>query len=141
LGLTDIGSLNQLQAAYINITGNRISYVNSGASDGDIVLVPKGLGTINANSTRITNLANPSGLNDAVNLAHFNQYTQLLPLCITLDTNGLSNSQVALNYLDKVFLPTEHGQGAICRVITLNDDGSIRQFVLNNGAWQYQFNI
>lgn len=141
LGLTDIGNLNQLQAAYINITGNTISYVNPGAQSGDIVLVPKGSGTINANSTRITNLANPSGLNDAVNLAHFNQYTQLLPLCITLDTNGLTNSQVALNYLDKVFLPTEHGEGAICRVITLNDDGSIRQFTLHNGAWQYQFNI
>jgi len=141
LGLSDIGSLNQLQAAYINITGNVISYVNQPAASGNIVLTPKGAGTVDVSNYRITSVANPSGLGDAVNLAHFNQYTQLLPLCLSLNTFGLSNTQIAQNYLNKVFLPTEHGQGAILRLITQGDDGSIRQFRLNNGAWVFDFNI
>ena len=66
--LTTIGTLSALQVDNININGNIISYQNSQQSDGDILLGPKGAGSVSISNKKIIDLANPVNPNDAVNL-------------------------------------------------------------------------
>lgn len=46
---------------------NKIEFVNSGITDGDIVLVPKGAGTVDVNEARITSVGDPTSPTDAAN--------------------------------------------------------------------------
>jgi len=74
---TDINGLNSIDIGNISISGNTII---SADADGDITLDPNGngninlnatgTGVINANSVRITNLADPTGAQDAVTKAY-----------------------------------------------------------------------
>jgi hypothetical protein len=140
--LTNVGVLTALQVDSININDFAISYINGSQTNGDITLVPKGTGTVDVSSKKITNLANPVLDNDAVNLITLNNAIKLNSLALSLDTTGLTNSQIASNYLSKVFPAVEHLESTLCRVVC-TDTGvvTIRLFSLTIGVWTFQSNI
>jgi hypothetical protein len=141
-GLTSVGTLTGLQAANIAIGSNTISYVNPVNPNGDIVIQPKGTGSINVNNSRITGLGNPTNDTDAANKTYVIQQIQTASLSATLTANGLSNAQLASSYLSKIFPNTEHQSGTIVRVF-VTDDSSVRQFQLTGSplTWTFQFNL
>jgi len=61
--ITDVNGLTQLDVDNIRIDGNTISSTDT---DGDILFNPNGTGSIDANSARIINLADPTQTTDAV---------------------------------------------------------------------------
>jgi len=137
--LTTIGTLVALQVANINIDGSTISYLNISHTDGDVVIKPKGTGSVDINMSRLINVANPVVGTDAVTLASMMTAISNAPLAISLDATGLSNPEIVSNYLIKVFPISEHYPGTMCRVIC-TDAGivTVRLFILNFGAWTFQ---
>ena len=140
--LTTVGTLSILQVDYINVNNSTISYVNSGVSNGDITITPKGSGVVNVSSAKISNVANPSSDTDAANLITVNKLIQSASLAISLTVTGLTNPQIASTYLVKIFPVGEHQDGTNCRVVC-NDTGvyTVRLFTLTTGSWVYQYNL
>ena len=65
---TTIAGLTNVTIGDIRIyDDNKIEFVNSGITDGDIVLVPKGAGTVDVSDSRITGVADPTSPTDAAN--------------------------------------------------------------------------
>jgi hypothetical protein len=64
---TTLAGLTQIDVNNIRITGNTVSSTDT---NGDIVFDPNGTGTINASSSRITNLSDPTGAQDAATKAY-----------------------------------------------------------------------
>ena len=140
--LTNVGILTALQVDSININDSTISYVNGAQTNGDITLVPKGTGSVDVSNALIINVADPISDNDAVNLITLSTYIESTALALSLDTTGLTNPQIASNYLSKVFPAGEHQGSTICRVVCMDTGvATIRLFVLNVGVWTYQTNL
>lgn len=141
-GLQTIGKLTAFQAANIGIATNIISYVNPVSGNGNIVLQPKGTGSVDVSSATITSLSTPINSTDAANKDYVDKQIQLASVALSLTTTGLTNSQIAVTYLSKVFPSAEHQQNTICRVVC-TDGGAVtvRQFQLLAGTWTYQFNL
>ena len=142
IGLTTIGTLSALQVDNININGNIISYQNSQQADGDILLGPKGAGSVSISNKKIIDLANPVNPNDAVNLTTLTNSIKIAPLAIYLSTTGLTVSQIAQYYLSKLYPSSEHVNDTICRAVC-NDGVSItvKEYLLANGTWIYQTDL
>jgi len=141
-GVTSLGRLTSLRTTNIEINSNVISYYNAIQPNGDIVLQPKGNGSVNVYSTRIINLATPTQATDAANKSYVDNTIQTASVAITLTANGLSNTQLAANYLAKIFPNTEHQSGTLCRVF-VTDDSTVRQFQLTGSPliWTFQYNL
>jgi len=141
-GLQTIGKLTAFQAANIGIATNIISYVNPVSGNGNVVLQPKGTGSVDVSSATITSLSTPINSTDAANKDYVDKQIQLASVALSLTTTGLTNSQIAVTYLSKVFPSAEHQQNTICRVVC-TDGGAVtvRQFQLLAGTWTYQFNL
>jgi hypothetical protein len=120
-GLTSVGTLNGVSVSYLTIggTGNesRIAYTNSSQANGTIYLVPKGTGTVDIGNFKITNLATPISNTDGANKTYVDTAISKAPLAISLTTTGLTNPQIAGNYLSKVFPSSEHPDNTIARVV------------------------
>lgn len=139
-GLTSIGALTSLQAASINITSATIGFVNSSVSNGTIYLAPKGSGTVDVSGARISNLQDPLSNLDAVNYETLVNIVKLRPLSISANTNIFSSAvDLANRLLANVFPYTEHNNGTICRVYSL-DQVSVQTYVLLNNVWTHQGN-
>jgi len=141
-GLQTIGALTSVVAGNIGIATNIISYVNPVMGNGNVVIKPKGTGSVDVSSATITSLAAPQNLTDAANKDYVDKRIQLASVALSLTTTGLTNSQIATTYLSKVFPSAEHQPDTICRVVC-TDGGAvtIRQFQLLSGIWTYQFNL
>jgi len=141
-GITSLGRLTSLNTTNININSNTISYYNPLQPNGDIIIQPKGIGVVNVNSARVINVATPTQSTDAANKTYVDTAVQTASVAITLTANGLSNTQLAANYLSKIFPNTEHQSGTLCRVF-VTDDSTVRQFQLTGSplVWTYQFNL
>lgn len=139
-GLSSVGALTSLTAGSLSINTGTISFSNVTQTNGDIVLAPKGTGSVSVNSANITNVATPVAQTDAPNKLYVDQQIQAAPLGISLITTGLNNSQIASQLLTKIFPPNEHQNNTVCRV-QCSDDLTIRLFLLVSGAWQYQTNL
>lgn len=140
--VTSLGRLSSLKTTNIEINANVISYYNALQPSGDILLQPKGSGVVNVNSAYITNVRTPQSNNDAANKTYVDTAVQTASLAITLTAGSLSNTQLAANYLSKIFPSNEHQSGTLARVFII-DDSSIRQFQLTGSPliWTYQFNL
>lgn len=142
-GLVSVGTLAGVGVSYMTLGGSgtesTIAYTNSGQSNGSIYLVPKGTGSVDISNFKITSLATPVAGTDAANKSYVDTAIQKAPLAISLTTTGLTNPQIAGNYLSKVFPSSEHPDNTICRAVC-TDGGTttVRQFQLLAGTWAYQ---
>ena len=139
-GLTSVGDLISLQAGYIGINNNVISFVRTGYSNGDIVLNPAGTGNVDVNNSRIINLANPVAGTDGINLQTLNTVVQTMPLGLSADVTGLSDAQIASNIVNKIYPAVEHQNDAVCRLWCINLS-SAKEFTLVSGTWSFTANI
>jgi len=140
-GLTSVGTLTSLQVNNVGIATNIISYVNPVSSNGNIVLAPKGTGSVDVDTSTIINVSTPVNGTDAANKTYVDTTVQSASLAITISqaVSGLTNPQIASTYLSKVFPAGEHQTNTLCRVIC--SDNSIRQFQLLAGIWTYQMSL
>jgi hypothetical protein len=134
--LTTVGVLTNLQVSNLFLNSDTISFVNASIPNNDITLQPKGTGTVNVSSKRITNVASPISANDAVNQTYLNTALGSIPLAVGLITTGLTNIQIGTTILAKMFPSSYYQNSTICRVQC--SDSSIRQFQLVSGIWTYQ---
>ena len=137
-GLTSVGSLSTVQAGNLTITSNTISYTSIQTS-GNIVLQPKGTGSVDVNSSNIINVASPQNIYDAANKLYVDFTIKGTPLGISLNTTGLDNITIATTLLAKIFPVTEHSPLTICRVQC--SDLTLKEYQIVGNAWSYQFDI
>jgi hypothetical protein len=133
-----------LQAANLNISDNILSYSNLSQADGDIVLNPKGTGTVSANNHRISLVANPILDTDGANKTYVDVKVRSAPLALSLTVPlGYRNDQIAANYLAYVFNPADHEFNTEANIVVTETGGTteIRQFQLLAGVWQWQTNL
>ena len=88
LGLTDIGTLNQLNVDQTNIEGAKIS------TSTPLQLESTGSITI-TNNQKITGLAEPTTNTDAATKFYVDDQINLEPVVMSLDITGLSNSNIS----------------------------------------------
>jgi hypothetical protein len=138
LGLTAIGTQVSLRSGNITITGNTISASNV---NGSIILSPNGLGTINANSKQITNLAAPTLAGDAVNYITLNDALQSQALGLAADTAGRNNPLIASQIITKVYPPGNYLEDTVCRIYC-SDTGITKQYYVNGASvWTHYADI
>jgi hypothetical protein len=143
-GLTSIGALISLQAANLNIQDNILSYSNLSQADGDVILDPKGNGTVDIRDHRISSLANPILDTDAANKTYVDIKVRSAPLALSLTVPlGYRNDQIATNYLSYVFNSADHEFNTEANIVVTEVGGTteIRQFQLLAGVWQWQTNL
>ena len=141
--LTSVGHLTTLNAAWIGIANSTISYVNSANSNGNIYLAPKGTGTVDVSSAKITNVATPGAGTDAANKSYVDNSVQGAAVAIGLNVGSLSNDAIASTFLNVMFPVAEHIDGTVCRAACTNTGGTtaIKKYTLSVGTstWVYQF--
>ena len=112
--LISVGTLTSLRVANLSIsTDNVISYFNTMNDNGNVVIQPKGTGTVDvtnsaAGRSRITSVAEPSTNTDAATKYYVDSTVKNYNLATHLDTSGLTNAQIATNLITKIFPPAEH---------------------------------
>ena len=139
-GLNSIGVLNQLQVDNININSDTISFVNVGIADGNIVLTPKGAGTVNVSNKRVTNIASPIDDQDAANFITLRTTARSVPLGLSVNFGSLTELQLASTILVKIFPPGEHEENTFLRVWCI-DIAVAKEYRLISNAWVYQADI
>jgi hypothetical protein len=139
-GLNSIGVLNQLQVDNINVNGNTVSFVNIGIADGNIVLTPKGTGTVDVSNKRISTVAAPVDDQDAVNYITLRNTARSVPLGLSVNIGSLTELQLASTILVKIFPPGEHEENTFLRVWCI-DISIAKEYRLISNAWVYQADI
>lgn len=140
LGLTTIGTLSSLQVANLGVATNTISYIGIPA-DGNIVLAPKGEGTVNVSNKKISNLADPGSDTDAINRQTLVNRIQTAPLGLSVNVGALSNAQIITKIINYVYPPAEHQNGAICRVWCIDLGNTVKVFTVSAGIWTFTSDI
>ena len=142
--LTEIGALTGLTVDKLVFDVNSITYTNAIDVNGSIIIAPKGAGTVDVSSKKITSLADPDAGTDtdAVNVGFLNTTVRSAPLGFVLpDYTGLTDNQVALIVTD-VF-PVASGpltlreEGTVCRVHCVSPTRIVKQFVVSSGVWTF----
>jgi hypothetical protein len=139
-GLNSIGVLNQLQVDNINVNGETISFINVGIADGNIVLTPKGAGTVDVSNKRISTVAPPVDDQDAVNYITLRDTARSVPLGLSVNIGSLTELQLASTILVKIFPPGEHEENTFLRVWCI-DISIAKEYRLISNAWVYQADI
>ena len=137
-GITSLGILSSLQAANISVTGNILAYTGI-QPNGNVVLQPKGTGSVDVDSSTIINVSTPNNPNDAANKNYVDFTVKRAPLGISLNTTGLNNTTIASALLSNIFPVAEHAPLTICRVQC--SDFTLQQYQIVGGVWSYQFDI
>jgi len=142
--LTSVGTLTSLNVTNLSITADlsgNVTLANStpAFTDGNIVLDPKGAGIISASSSKISNVADPASAQDAATKNYVDTQVKTRSVAISLTTTGLTNAQIAITYLAKLFPNTEWLDSSICRAVCTDGAGTaIRKFTMQSGVWAYQ---
>jgi hypothetical protein len=139
-GLNSIGVLNQLQVDNINVNGETISFINVGIADGNIILTPKGAGTVDVSNKRISTIADPVDDQDAVNYITLRDTARSVPLGLSVNIGSLTELQLASSILVKIFPPGEHEENTFLRVWCI-DIAIAKEYRLISNAWVYQADI
>lgn len=141
-GLTSIGTLGSLQVTNLRLTDNTISYNNPIFVDGNIVLSPKGEGTVDVSSKKITNLADPTSDTDAVNRQTLVGTLQTAPLALSINVGALTDTQIITTILNNVFPPiTEHQNGTTCRIWCIDLGNTIKVFTISGNIWTHTTDV
>lgn len=136
-GLTSIGTLTSLQVSNLSFASpGNISFVNALIPNGSITLTPKGTGTVDVNSSKITSVADPVDSSDAVNYGFMTAQIRTKSVGIALDTNGMSDTLIASTILDIIFPSDDFDNNTKCRIYC-SDLGISKLFTLVSGVWQY----
>jgi len=126
---TTLAGLTQVDVNNIRIAGNTVSSTDS---NGDIVFDPNGSGTVNVSNARITNLAEPTGPQDAATKAYVDANRTGLDVkgsvrVATTANIALSNTQT----IDDVALAV--GNRVLVKNQTTGSENGI--YVVATGAW------
>jgi len=143
-GLTSVGDLVSVQAGNLKIADNILYYNNASQADGDVMITPKGTGTVDVSGHRITSLENPILDTDAANKTYVDVKVRSAPLALSLTVPlGYRNDQIATNYLSLVFDSADHEYNTKANIVVTEIGGTteIRQFQLLAGVWQWQTNL
>jgi hypothetical protein len=140
LGLTTIGTLNQLQVDNININGDTVSFLNVSLPDGNVVLQPKGTGTVDVSSKRISNVATPVNSTDATTKSYVDSTVRSAPVGFSVNIGALTEAQLAGQILVKIFQPADYEDDTILRVYCL-DTGASKEYKRIGPTWVYQSDI
>ena len=112
--LVSVGTLTSLRVGNLSVsTDNVISYYSTVNVNGNVVIQPKGTGTVDVTNTaagrsRITSVAEPTTNTDAATKYYVDSTVKSYNLSTHLDTTSLTNAQIATNLLTKIFPPSEH---------------------------------
>jgi hypothetical protein len=142
--LTSVGDLINVQAGNLKISDNILYYNNISQADGDVVITPKGLGTLDITNHRISSVSNPVLDTDAANKTYVDVKVRSAPLALSLTVPlGYRNDQIATNYLSYVFDAADHEFNTKANIVVTETGGTteIRQFQLLAGVWQWQTNL
>jgi len=116
-GITSLGTLVNLDVDQLNLNNSTISYVNPSSSNGTITLAPKGTGTVDVSSKKISNLALPDVSTDAANKSYVDSTVSTDTQTVSLTTTNLVNTAIAV-LLGKIFpVPSERLQNTKARVL------------------------
>lgn len=148
--LTSVGTLGYLQVDKLVVDVNTITYTDAIDVNGSIVLAPKGAGSVDVSSKKITNLADPDANTDtdAVNVSFLNTTVKSTPLGFALDITGLSDGQITAIVTD--IFPVTSGPavlrepGTVCRVhcvrpaaVPPTPSRLVKQFIVSGTAWAW----
>lgn len=142
--LSSIGALGFLQVDKLVLDATSITYTDAIDVNGTITLAPKGSGSVDVSSKKITNLALPDTDTDAVNVSFLNTTVKSTPLGFALDITGLSDGQITAIVTD--IFPVTAGPtvlrepGTVCRVHCIIPSGPsrlVKQFVVSGTAWAW----
>lgn len=142
--LSSIGTLGFLQVDKLVLDANSITYTDAIDVNGTITLAPKGSGSVDVSSKKITNVALPDADTDAVNVSFLNTTVKSTPLGFALDITGLSDGQITAIVTD--IFPVTAGPtvlrepGTVCRVHCIIPSGPsrlVKQFVVSGTAWTW----
>lgn len=115
-GITSFGTQSILDVDAINLNDNIISITSFNQ---DLVLTPNGTGTVNLSAKRISNLAQPINLQDAVTKNYADFTIRGMSLVFSIDTTGLTNADIA-NYLTILAPPGQYRDGTEARMLCVN---------------------
>jgi hypothetical protein len=104
------------------------------------VLQPKGTGTVNVSSKRISNVATPTNSTDATNKSYVDTTVRSAPLGFSVNIGVLTEAQLAGQILAKIFQPGDYEDDTILRVYCL-DTGVSKEYKRIGPTWVYQTDI
>lgn len=146
LGLTSIGKLSNLDVSNLSISNQGIEFSDPGQANGNIILVPKGTGSVSVSNKKITNLADPTLSSDAANLNTVNKAVKSKPLGFWADTTGFSQADIGNIIIENIFPAANLEINTRCRVFCVDNGFSIVReyevhFVLGVNTWEWIANI
>ena len=142
-GLQSVGTLDGVNVSSLKIGGSgyeaSIAFVG-GALSGNITLIPKGSGTVDVSSAKISNVGAPADYFDAANKNYVDTTVRTAPLGLTVSIPvGYTNAQIAANYITKIYPPGDHENGTKCRVVvTEGGADTFRQYQILAGTWSFE---
>lgn len=147
-GLVEVGNLTRLTAARFSFDNDTISNSYTGAVDGNIVLQPRGAGTVDVSDARISSVQSPMSDYDAANALYTNDVAYSTPLGIALNVGAIAYDSsgfatIAANFLNKIFPASERREGTILRAMCTNatPETIFLEYVQTGGVWLYSLTI
>ena len=112
--LEQVGTLKELNVDGIKLEGNVIETTDSNA---DIELRPAGTGSVNVNTSKITNVAAPVANTDAANKAHVNEAIRSRTLFFTINTTGETANTFLPTTLNELAPAGNFEEGTTARIL------------------------
>ena len=135
-GLTQIGTLQELQVDNINLNNTTVTVTGSPltiVSPGDIVI---------ANGRKITNIGNPTSPQDAATKTYVDQQFNNDPVYLALDITGYTNTDIA-SVIESLVPASTKSEGTVARIHTEvyisigTVTRELRLFTISSGSWVY----
>jgi hypothetical protein len=105
--------------------------------------LPKGTGSVDVSSKKITSVAAPTLGTDAANKDYVDNVTSSQPLGLgNIDCTGLTDAQIASTVINVIFPSSEHQNGTKLRLYcTLSSVVYKKLFTVSAGSWTFTQNL